>query len=294
MSKAKALWELTRLEHGLMLGIAVLVGAIIAAGGFPSDWFKFTFAFLTALLIEVSTFALNDYYDYEIDKANNRTDRPLVRGELTKRDALVVFAVLFPVGILCSVLVNWTCFIIALSSAVLAVAYDAALKRVKLVGNFYIAYTMAIPFVFGAASVLDGSGLALNLSKPVLFVAAIAFLSGVGREAMKDAQDREGDAKAGVRSFATVFGQKAACAVAASFFIAAVALAFVPFIAEGIGGYRNNIYYFLPVMITDAMLAYTSASILMSEKPRFKLHRKLTLVALFVGLVGFLAGAFLG
>ncbi|MFH0816466.1 MAG: UbiA family prenyltransferase [Methanobacteriota archaeon] len=293
MSKAKAVWELTRLEHGLMLGVAVLTGALIAAGELPAAW-NFALAFLTALLIEASTFALNDYYDFEIDKANGRTDRPLVRGDLAKRDALLVFAALFPLGIICSFLVNWTCFLIALASAVLAVAYDAGMKRFKPLGNLYIAYTMAVPFVFGAAAVVDGSGLDLNLSTPVLILASVAFLAGAGREAMKDAEDVTGDSKSGVKSYATILGPRRALAVAAEFYCIAVALAFVPFLSSNFGSYYNNIYYILPVLVTDAMLLFTVASILSKPEPDLKFHRRLTLAALLVGLVGFLMGAFVG
>ena len=71
------------------------VQKLIAARELPA-WDMYALAFLTALLIEASTFALNDYFDYDIDVKNNRTDRPLVRGELAKGTALVCFAVLFP------------------------------------------------------------------------------------------------------------------------------------------------------------------------------------------------------
>jgi geranylgeranylglycerol-phosphate geranylgeranyltransferase len=73
MKKLKAVWDLMRLEHGIMLFIAVLIGSVIAqkilynvAGFPPID--KFILTFFTALFLEASTFALNDYYDLDIDK----------------------------------------------------------------------------------------------------------------------------------------------------------------------------------------------------------------------------------
>ena len=118
MKKLKAVWELMRLEHGVMIFLGILVGSVIALNGerLP-DWDKFILTFLTALFLEASTFALNDYYDLEIDKHNKRTDRPLVRGDIQPKTALALFFIFFPLGIICSYFVNMTCFIIALITA---------------------------------------------------------------------------------------------------------------------------------------------------------------------------------
>ena len=155
MKKIKAIWELMRLEHGVMIAIAILIGSLIAleGQGLPS-FDKFILTFFTALFLEASTFALNDYYDLEIDKKNKRMDRPLVRGDLSPKSALYLFGILFPLGIICSYFVNLACFIIALITALLAILYDAKLKKIKLLGNYYIAYVMAIPFIFGGAAVI--------------------------------------------------------------------------------------------------------------------------------------------
>jgi geranylgeranylglycerol-phosphate geranylgeranyltransferase len=306
MSKAKALWELTRLEHGLMLGVAILIGSLVTiadAGGLAPIAPPLALAFLTALFVEASTFALNDYFDFEIDKANGRLDRPLVRGDATKAEALAIFAALFPLGIACSYFVNAACFLIAILTGLLGIAYDAGMKRFKPVGNLYIAYSMAIPFVFGAVATLGHVDFSLGGIKGALWhgsgvpasvyvAAAVAFLAGVGREAMKDAQDADGDRKMGVRSVATMAGERAAGAYACAFYVAAIALAFVPFVNEGFVAYHMNAFYIAPVLATDAMLLYVCAS-LFKDKPDYRSLRRLSLAALFVGLLGFLAGAFL-
>jgi hypothetical protein len=46
MEKLRAIWELMRLEHGIMIAIAVLIGSLVALGGesLPSfDKFILTF-----------------------------------------------------------------------------------------------------------------------------------------------------------------------------------------------------------------------------------------------------------
>ena len=96
--KFKAVWDLMRLEHGVMIAIAILVGSLIASRNLPIID-KFIFTFFTALFLEASTFALNDYYDYDIDIKNKREDRPLVRGDISKNSALYLFILFFPLGI---------------------------------------------------------------------------------------------------------------------------------------------------------------------------------------------------
>jgi len=209
MNKVKAIWELLRLEHGVMIAIAILIGSLIAlkGEGFPPIN-KFILTFFTALFLEASTFALNDYYDLDIDKKNKRTDRPLVRGDITPKTALYSFFILFPLGIICSYFVNTACFIIALITALLAILYDAKMKKIKLVGNFYIAYVMAIPFIFGGAAVLENNLLIFEIDPATYIIALIAFFAGSGREIMKDVMDFQGDVKKGVKSFPKYIGEE--------------------------------------------------------------------------------------
>ncbi len=292
VKKLKAVWELMRLEHGIMIFLGILIGSVIALGGsgIPS-WDKFTLTFFTALFLEASTFALNDYFDLDIDIKNKRTDRPLVRGDIKPKTALVLFAIFFPLGILCSYFVNLTCFIIALFTAIFAVLYDSHMKRVKLIGNFYVAYTMAIPFVFGAAAVIEGNTLSLNIHPAIFIIAIIAFLAGSGREIMKDVQDYEGDKEKGVKSFPRYIGKRKSNILASLFFITAIALSFFPFFMNQYTIYYLNVAYFLPVLVCDNILLTAALQLLFKKEPNLKIYRKFTLLAIFIGLIAFLTGA---
>jgi geranylgeranylglycerol-phosphate geranylgeranyltransferase len=293
MGKVKAIWELMRLEHGVMIAIAILVGSLIAQLGFPMlD--KFLLTFCTALFLEASTFALNDYYDLEIDKRNKRLDRPLVRGDITPRTAVLLFFVFFPLGIVCSYFVNLTCFLIALLTALFAIVYDIWLKKIKLLGNFFIAYVMAIPFIFGGAAVIQGNVLTLNLSPAIFILALIAFLAGAGREIMKDVMDFKGDRVEGVKSFPRYIGIRASNIVAGVFYLCAIALSFFPFFFHIYGVYYLNYYYLLLIFITDTMLLSTSIQLVFKKQVNLSYHRKFTLASLFIGLLAFLIGAFTG
>jgi geranylgeranylglycerol-phosphate geranylgeranyltransferase len=291
MKKIKAVWELLRLEHGIMIFIAILIGSFIAGKSLPSlD--KFVFTFFTALFLEASTFALNDYYDLEIDKKNNRMDRPLVREDLSEKSALILFWILFPLGLISSFFVNYTCFIIAIITAIFAILYDVILKKYKLVGNFFIAYTMSIPFVFGGVAVIQENILELNIQPEILTIALIAFFAGAGREVLKDVMDYKGDKERGVKSFPKYIGIYGSKLLAAILIIIAVGLSLIPFFIKSFETYFINMYYLFIVIIADTMLLSTSLQLIFIKKTNIKYHRKFTLVALFFGLIAFLVGAF--
>jgi geranylgeranylglycerol-phosphate geranylgeranyltransferase len=299
MKTLKAIWQLMRLEHGVMLFIAILIGSLISQKTLYSNTnlplVNIFLTFFTALFLEASTFALNDYYDLEIDRINKRTDRPLARGDISPKTALYLFYLLFPLGLVCSFFVNMTCFIIALVTALISVLYDVKMKNIKLIGNFYIAYIMAIPFIFGGATVLGNNAFSFGTINPVIYIIAlIAFLAGAGREIMKDVMDFEGDLKKGVKSFPRYIGIRASNGIAAVFYLLAIAFSFIPFFLIGYGVYYQNVTYFILVFITDTMLLSTSLQLVIKKKPNMKFHRKYTLAAIFIGLLAFLIGAFIG
>ena len=289
MKKIKAVWEIMRLEHGVMIAIAILIGSLIAlkGQGFP-EIDKFLLTFFTALFLEASTFALNDYYDLEIDKKNKREDRPLVRGDISPKSALYLFYIFFPLGIICSFFVNFACFIIALITALIAILYDVKIKKIKLIGNFYIAYVMAIPFVFGGAAVLSQNTLFFKIDPSIFVIAFIAFLAGSGREIMKDVMDFEGDKEKGVKSFPRYIGKRKSNILAAIFYLIAITFSFFPFFMQRFEIYYLNYYYLGSVFITDTMLLSTSIHLIFKKKPHLKIYRKFTLIAIFFGLIAFL------
>ncbi len=289
MKKLRAIWELMRLEHGIMIAIAVLIGSLVALGGESLPSFdKFILTFFTVLFLEASTFALNDYYDLEIDKKNRRMDRPLVRGDLSRETALYIFVILFPLGVICSFFVNLTCFIIALITGLLGVFYDVSLKKIKILGNFYIAYAMAIPFVFGGVAMVQDGSLFVDVPLVIYIIAFIAFLTGVGREIMKDVMDFEGDRARGVKSFPFYVGVRGSNILAAVFYLFAICLSFLPFFMERFELYYLNYFYLALIFLTDTMLLSTSFQLIFKKKPHVRIYRRFTLVAIFVGLLAFL------
>ncbi len=279
----KAVWQLLRLEHGIMYGIGVLVGIYIADQSY-NDFLRVVFGFLTALFLQASAFALNDYLDYEVDLVNERFDRPLVRGELKRSHALILALLLLPFGLVSASLISPTALTFALVMVLAGYLYDFKLKEYGFIGNVYIALSMAAPFAFGSIVALD------KITNSVLLLSLIAFLSGLGREIMKGIEDVRGDSIRNVRSIARVKGLKFASRLSATLFLLAVVLSFLPVLF--IKNYFD-VKYIIPIFVADVLFVYTAFKLVKEyDKESIKRYRKNTLIAMSFGLIGFLIGAF--
>ena len=130
----RSFWDLFRLEYGLMYGLGVVVGIYVSDPYF-GDVFKILFGYLTAVFLQASAFALNDYSDYEVDVANNRLDRPLVRGELSVKTALWAGILMMPAGFVSAAVISPAAFAFAVAITVLGYIYNLKLQEFGLAGT---------------------------------------------------------------------------------------------------------------------------------------------------------------
>ena len=275
----KAFFRLTRIEHSLFLALAVLVGEIVVTKEIAL-W-PTIFGVLSVFFIGLGSFALNDFMDYPTDKKNKRKDRPIVNGTISAWAAMVTAKVSFPLGVLFALLVNMNCFWIAVVFSVLAILYSYTLKKLLLLGNMFIAFSMAVPFIFGNYIV---SG---QISASTQVLASIAFLVGLGREIIKSVQDMVGDKKYGRWTLPIALGKTISKYFAVLYILIAIVMSPIPFLL--LPKFQDNWLYMGPVIVTDVILLWNVWS--MVRLKELERVRKLTLLALGIGLVGFLLGA---
>ncbi|NQV38266.1 MAG: UbiA family prenyltransferase [Candidatus Marinimicrobia bacterium] len=145
--------------------------------------------------------AINDYYDYEIDKIN-RPDRPLSSGMLTKKTGLLIAISLFILGTLLAIQLNTIAMLIAILLAMpILIFYTIGLKNRPLIGNMAVALILGLVFIF-AGAVFESIAI-------MIVPAVLAFLLTFLREVIKDVEDMEGDNKMGLRTFPIVAGTTA-------------------------------------------------------------------------------------
>jgi len=96
MKKVKAVFRLIRIHSLMVTALTPLLGACATFTIFKGDlfpWDKLTiliYLFLVGVIVHVFGEILNDYVDYDIDKANiELSEKPLVSGDISKRSALI-------------------------------------------------------------------------------------------------------------------------------------------------------------------------------------------------------------
>jgi geranylgeranylglycerol-phosphate geranylgeranyltransferase len=282
MSKIGGFARLMRPLNCVMMGFAVLVGAVLASPArFAADWLSIAFGFGTGFTLCAAAMAINDYYDRGID-AINEPSRPIPSGIVKPGEALVFVAVLSAVGFAFAFLVSPLCLAVAAASMVITATYLTVGKRTGLPGNFLVSACVAIPFIYGSFTVLGTVGL------NVVLFASMAFLSNTGREITKGIVDVKGDGAKGVKTVAVRFGEKIAAVVAVAFYLFAVAL--TPF--TWVLGLVSVL--FVPfVLVTDVGLAVCSTLLLMDYSREKARRVKNTVLLLFIfGLLAYVFGAF--
>jgi len=276
-SKIKAVIELTRIEHGVMYGIAVLIGIILVAGLQAVFTFPAALGFLTALFIEMGAFALNDYIDLKADLVNKREDRPLVRGALKRDTAFHLSLACFLIGNVISVFISPECFIVAAAFSLLSIAYNSRLKKYSIIGNIFIGITMALPFVFGA--IIAGA-----VNDAILVLSGIVFIIGLGREMMKDIEDMKGDKETGARTLPLIVGPKKTTYSIVICYLMGVLLSLFPIFSF----FKNKPLYML-IIVVDLIFLLVAVNILKKyDVATLRSGRKWTLIGSALALLSFL------
>lgn len=87
-----------------------------------------------------------------------------------------------------------------------------------------------------------------------------------------------------------LLGQRNSLYISSLLYIAAIALSYVPF-ASPASAYYNNAAYALPIALTGLLLAYVAYGCISRNAGFLRQARSISLAALAIGLLGFLAGA---
>jgi geranylgeranylglycerol-phosphate geranylgeranyltransferase len=281
MSKIAGFIRLMRPVNCLMMGVAVLVGALLAKASVTNDSVAgLVLGFVTGFALTAASMAVNDYYDRMID-AINEPKRPIPSGLVTPQFALIFSFVLSIIGFAAAYFTSVECFITSIFAWIIFVTYTTVGKRRGLLGNFLVSICVAIPFVYGSVILLR------SVSSNTVLFASMVFLSNTGREITKGIVDIQGDKVKNVRTIAVMFGSSYAADIAAFFYLLAVMLSPVPVILGLVS------FWFIPVVaITDFGLVLSSIWLLRSHsRQNARRIKNMVLVWFLFGLLAFVVGA---
>lgn len=264
-------FEIARPLNTFVAGALTFVGAFVAGGAFTRPILAGA-AVIATWLATAAGNAINDYFDRDIDRIN-APDRPIPRGAVSARGALVYSAVLFAGAVVFAVLLPPLAIAIAAINLVALVAYTRLFKGLPGAGNAVVAYLGGSTFIFGAAAVGDVQAGA------VLFV--LAALSTFTREVIKDVEDIAGDRAEGLRTLPIVVGERRSLIVAGVVLVVAVAASPLPYL-WGIFG----LAYLVVVVPADVVMV--AAAVLAFDDPTT--GQQLLKYGMFLAATAFIVG----
>lgn len=202
---ARAVLELMRIgrPHGTLLLLWPSLWSLALASGGRPDWKLVAIFTLGAFLMRSAGCVINDVADRRIDPLVERTrSRPLADGRLGVGTALVVFALLVGTSLLLILHLNRLTLWLSACGLGLAVLYPFTKRWVSLPQAF-----LGMAFGWGtfmAWAAVTGS---VGLTPALLFAATIFW--AIGYDTIYAIQDIDDDRKAGVKSSAILFGERA-------------------------------------------------------------------------------------
>ena len=188
--------RLARIGNVVITFLSVECAGILCGVDIARSWRIFVSA-IAASLVMAGGNAVNDLFDVDIDRIN-RPNRPLAAGKMSAERAKAFYMFSTALGLLASAAINSYTFLIALGASIIVFFYSYKLKRAVFSGNFAVALTTGLTFIF--------AGTAVNDIADVYPAAVFAFLTNLIREIIKDAEDVKGDGQVGVKTIATKYG----------------------------------------------------------------------------------------
>ncbi len=195
----------------LLLLWPTLAALWIAADGFPGWHLLFVFVLGTVLMRSAGC-CVNDVADREFDRHVKRTaQRPVTRGAIAVRDALVFGALLALAAFALVLSTNPPAILLSFVALAITLAYPYAKRFVSMPQAVLgIAFSFGIPMAF--AAVLGGSDWSLQAVADAVPLHAWALLAGNGFWVLAyDTEyamvDRDDDLKIGMRTSAIALGR---------------------------------------------------------------------------------------
>ena len=284
---ANAFFTLIRLDYSLFAALNVLLSGILA-GDLRGLQLEYLIAFIIVFLTAAGSFAFNDYYDFEVDRRNRRTDRPLVLGVLSSSVALITASISFFAVILLSLFLNPLAVALILISVPLFVLYSFGLKRLLMVKNALIAYAFV-------ATILLGSLVSDAILEPlIVYFALMGFIVGLAFEIMLDIGDVEGDDELGIKTVSTRFGVKTAALISVVLYSVIMIMDPLPFFVP-IDSRLHLDYVFLVLILIPVVSYFFVSQLLLKDQSKqsvFQLKKRVFLT-MQVGCTAYLIGVLL-
>ncbi|QRN82329.1 UbiA family prenyltransferase [Chloroflexota bacterium] len=275
LRKLHGLLILVRFELPLAAGICTVIGELVALDHLPPLRI-ILLGFSSVFLLSAAALILNDVFDVESDRIN-APHRPIPSGMVSIREVVIFFILVTLTGLALATLITFQAFLVAFFVWVIGFLYNWKFKKLGLVGNMMVSFSVGMTFFFG--------GIAVNnpFSTPVIFFSLWSFFFNLGEEISADAMDMEGDNEAGSKSLAIKFGREAAIRVGASIFFFVIAASSLPFI---FGWFE--LVFLPPILFADAITLISAIQLLNPNTANRRKWIRWIYLSGLVAMIGFL------
>ena len=270
-SMIKGYIELIRPHNLIASFLTTIIGvlsvyAFIKLNGFitPDPQYVSSIALLaviTVVFIAAGGYAINDYFDADID-AVNKPYRPIPSGRVKRQHALIYSLILMTLGLATSSIIGIITLLYALFNAALLILYSYRIKRLGIIGNIVISYLGAASIVFGALTLCENIR-HISLVSTSFIPAFFAFFLLLGREIIKTVEDVKADIKKNMKTLPILLGSKKALIISIIPLVLVVSLSFLPVIL-----YNYGLVYLILALITDAIIVYVILHVAMTVRRR--------------------------
>ncbi|WP_440055379.1 4-hydroxybenzoate octaprenyltransferase [Pseudoalteromonas sp. T1lg65] len=277
-AKWDAYTQLMRLDKPigtLLLLWPTLWSLWLAAEGFPA-WHLLVIFSLGVFVMRSAGCVINDFADRKVDGKVKRTaHRPLARGVVTSKEALLLFFTLIMLAFVLVLFLNWQTLLLSFGALLLASIYPF-MKRYTHLPQVVLgaAFSWSIPMTFMATRA------EVPLLAWVLFVANLLWT--VAYDTMYAMVDRDDDVKIGVKSTAILFAQWD------RHIIALLNIAFIAMMSWVGVELQLNYCYWVAIVIAVGLLVYQQVAIKARQREAcFKafLNNNYVGLVLFIGVV---------
>ncbi len=264
--------RLFRPVNAIMAVLGTFISSLVAIGSnMLNHIFLISIASLVVFLVLTGGNVMNDVLDSENDRVNH-PERPIPSGKITVRQGTYIYVISYILSIVVALIfLNLYAAAIVVAADLLLILYETKGKYRGLSGNIIISILIGSIFLFG--------GVIFMKPEKTFLLMALASLSNLSRELIKDVQDVEGDVDR--ITFPKKYGIKNALNLSSFLIITTIGVSFVPYVA-GLFSYQ----YLIAVIVCDICFAATLATQYKSARE----GQKLSKVSMILGLVSFTVG----
>lgn len=282
MSKRmKGFLMLLRPTYWLMTGGLSILTALVLTGG-AINAVLFVEIFASMAFVVSGGYAINDYFDQKTD-AVVKPNRPIPSGAVLPKQAVVISAIMFILGLVIAFFISLNSFFLLLFDSLFLLAYSAFLKKLSgTVANMVVGLLIATSFLYGELA-------AWNVISIASISLAFTSFGSVGGNVLRDVLSLEGDRKVSYPTMPKEIGVKSSVYVGAAFLLLSALCSPFPYV---VGAVR---FGYLPlVAIWDAAIFYSTISLFRNQDvTNVKRQERLMTMIMILLPLAMIAGAYI-